>query len=503
MDSSDIALRLPAEILLISDQDYAFEKAKSFAGSIARFLPAYSWLYGSHAYDAIKDSFFEKNWPQDWVFLARERYNLDALIKISRGGFEDEWPDSLKNFVKTCGNLSLPRELHEDDYGSLFRDLQKDYDDSDTTKAGMTRKKLHEVERLSRVVLSVAKSSNASTIVDVGAGQGYLTHRLAKEYPVVALDFDEIQTVGSKYRGEMLKKRAFKKEHSKTEPTPEEDGKGITYVTEAFNYDRLMKLLETPPAELTKKEKQDGSGYTLVGLHACGDLSASTMLTAFKNNNQVRSIVVVPCCYNLLTEPEALSDSSGLYGFPLSNAVKSLCTENKITFGHRGRNLACQTFEKFSEQQMKSSVEGHYRRSLMDAILTDSGIKPQKESNEEGEQRFKIGKLPKEAYTDTVLYAVHAVAKLGLSDVISREQLEAFIHSPKYANAEKEVTTVFFVRSLLGRVIESLLTLDRFLFLHEIRKEMLTENINIRMLSLFDFRESPRNTVLIAEKTIK
>ncbi|KAI8851233.1 hypothetical protein BC829DRAFT_387640 [Chytridium lagenaria] len=102
---------------------------------------------------------------------------------------------------------------------------------------------------------------------------------------------------------------------------------------------------------------------------------------------------------------------------------------------------------------------------------------------------------------------MHAMAKLGLGDRITREEMEDIISSPRYAKTEKEVTTMIFVRSVLGRVIESFMLLDRYLYLHEVSERMEREgqgeHVRIRMLNLFDFRESPRNAVVIAEKVGK
>ncbi|KAI8851234.1 hypothetical protein BC829DRAFT_129405 [Chytridium lagenaria] len=180
----------------------------------------------------------------------------------------------------------------------------------------------------------------------------------------------------------------------------------ITYITETLDYNRLVELLQKTPGELLKRGPMEGRGYLLVGLHACGDLSASTMLKTFSELNLVRGLVVVPCCYNLLTEPKSIEDRGENYGFPLSSTVRALCNHHSLIFGHRGRNLACQTFDKFTDPQMRSSVQGHFRRALIDSILTDLGVKPQdlqkdqarRETDTEETERFRIGKLPKEAY---------------------------------------------------------------------------------------------------------
>ncbi|KAJ3116056.1 hypothetical protein HDU96_010522 [Phlyctochytrium bullatum] len=436
-----ISLRLPDEVLLLSDPAGGKQKASELAASIASFITSYTWLFNSHAYDYIRESFFDQHWPPEWRFLSQDGTSYEDLISISRGTIKDEWPESLKDYIRGCLKHSLSRDLEED---------------LDEVMQGVTSTITSEPE------------DGYDKGRDEQKETGYLSHRLAQEYPVVALDFNEIQTDGSKYRGEMLQKRA--KAKGSEEPTTVDQN--IIHITETLDRSRLTALLRDPPPEVSAKLNGDYPSYLLVGLHACGDLSSATMIQSFFDVDSVRGLVVS-------------------YQAP-TVAMKAM-------------------------DLLRSSVQGHYRRSLLDSILSDLGARPQnlskgnrdhpnrqKDADEDGDDtRFRIGKLPKEAYTgDDLTYAMHALRKLGFEGLITEDKMKELLESPRYANAEKEVSAVFFVRSLLARVIESFLLLDRYIFILEQREKLqqMGQDVSVQMLNLFDFKESPRNFVIVAEK---
>ncbi|KAJ3191478.1 hypothetical protein HK101_007678 [Irineochytrium annulatum] len=553
---------------------------ESYAAAVVEFLPRFQWLWSLHAYDVLRDDFFTTTFPEDWRFLAGDLsvdadrdngYDLDALIGLARGVVKESWPESLKEYVRMCGRMTLPRDFDGGEWeGLLTEEMGRGIDISDTTNAAMSKKKLHEVERLTRLVLEVARRSGADAIVDVGAGQGYLTHRLAEALPVIALDFNEIQTVGSKERGEMLERNKERKVKAKgkgkgkrkgkapaaaQDATQEADGEviadvdaapaddagtgatstaatsNITYFTDFINTDKLSTLLDrlaSLPQSHTSTTNTTASSpqrrLLLVGLHACGDLSSTTMLHAYAHTPSVVGLVVVPCCYNLLTEPCACpgpapspSTSSNecaapasAPGFPLSSHVSRLCTSHNVTLGHRGRNLACQTLTRFSTPQLLDALQGHHRRSLLDAILpalnlTPTTAKTVKVQAPDGSTytRFKVGRLSKKAYEGGIVeYMMEALPRLGCEGV-KEEDVRAVAESARFRGAERKVAVVFFVRSLLAGVVEGLLLVDRLIYLHERETEGdwgPKGGMESRLLNLFDFQESPRNMVLVSEK---
>lgn len=74
----------------------------------------------------------------------------------------------------------------------------------------------------------------------------------------------------------------------------------------------------------------------LAGLHACGDLSVM-MLKAFVESVEVKAVVSIGCCYNLLSE-DRFGNSGAHLGFPMSCGVKGV----SLSLGKCYRDLACQ-----------------------------------------------------------------------------------------------------------------------------------------------------------------
>ncbi|KAJ1430714.1 S-adenosyl-L-methionine-dependent methyltransferase [Sesbania bispinosa] len=221
---------------------------------------------------------------------------------------------------------------------------------------GMNVKKRHEVEVLSAVVSTVANSVKAHAIVDVGAGQGYLAQVLAFQYqhPVIAID-------ACSHHGNVTDARAERiKKHYVSQMV--KSGSGMrslnvpkTITCRVLSIDTLKTLIETSlPGDDVEQSRLNGESQedqgklhcpghantkpstVLAGLHACGDLSV-TMLKTFLDCKDVKAIVSIGCCYNLLSE-ESIRDGESQCGFPMSHAVRS----TGLSLGKSARDLACQ-----------------------------------------------------------------------------------------------------------------------------------------------------------------
>ncbi|KAJ3026760.1 UNVERIFIED_CONTAM: hypothetical protein HDU68_005106 [Siphonaria sp. JEL0065] len=328
----------------------------------------------------------------------------------------------------------------------------------------MSRKKLYEVERFSNVILDYIATSafkDSTTIIDIGAGQGYLTHRLTTGHPCVAVDFDQIQTVGSKSRGNDIKRGKFKDSRADMKAkTKRTERNGILYKTAHINHETLTNLVHELEGDEDQCPLKD---FMLVGLHACGDLSATAMLNTFQECVSVKMMAVVPCCFNLLSERDVFDHGE--------------CSqfESETTEPERGPS----TFD--------NTQEGEPVAELCNPAI------------ERKYHKFRLNNLSQEALKGPfVPYAMESLKCLGLEGKLSLDQVAAFAVSEKYQNAEKESFVIHCVRSLLSRVVESFLLIDRFLALSEMNDE--TESFEFDMLNLFDLEESPRNMVFLARR---
>ncbi|KAI9331672.1 methyltransferase domain-containing protein [Zopfochytrium polystomum] len=460
----------------------AFSNVESLVDHAVRFLAPYEWLFSAHAYDVLTQDVFRNHWPEEWRPIAEPTsFNLDNLVALVQGGpIPKHWPDSLQQFISTARSLTLPRNVDSSDFG-LETPFPQDTEDEESEAlrlAEMNRKKFHEVRRFADIVLAQARASGITKIVDVGAGQGYLTHRLAAHYPCVALDHSETQAAGSKARNDRLGRRR---------PAADDARPNIAYKVLEVNESALLDVINDIAAEGDGSDK-----LMLVGLHACGDLSASVMLKSFVSSGYVQSLAVVPCCYNLLTE--ANGDESA--GFPLSSLVRRLVREQNLRFGHTGRNLGCQTYAGFERAEVVPVLSGLVKRCVLDSILTDAGVESSEGGAPAARRKFRLGRLDPQAYSGTILdYLTAATKRMKLEDRLGAEALSTMLGAGKYRNCERELLSVFAVRNILSQVIETLLLADRYLFLQAEGSVS-----SCALLNLFDATKSPRNMVLMGTK---
>ena len=231
----------------------------------------------------------------------------------------------------------MPRDFQPTEYEFEF-EKHNEQQTMSCREAEMSFKKLHEVALFSQVVVSIAyvlyhlqaftffktlfwnrKDAGITKIIDIGAGQGYLTHRLAEHFPCTALDNSEVQAAGSKARGARLDKKKKGRLESKTkQPAPEQVVEPVVKEIDTASSNHAneisYKVIQVDANSLTSVVREESSAgfdrIMLVGLHACGDLSAVTILTTFIQEESVKAVAVVPCCYNLLTEDNHRSETA-------------------------------------------------------------------------------------------------------------------------------------------------------------------------------------------------
>ncbi|XP_059662294.1 uncharacterized protein LOC132308276 isoform X2 [Cornus florida] len=329
--------------------------------AIIDFLRPYIFFLQAHVVNFFKDRLWEAV-DTEWIDCLRNE-PVENLLKIPSGVVQDYWPASLKEFVLKLSSLALPREQ---------ADLQRVLPElcmtsiNNVLAQGMNWKKKHEVEALAAVIDSIARSVGAHTIVDVGAGQGYLAQVLSFEYqlPVIAIDASSHHGRITSTRAERIRKHyAAKMRKSGSEDTNLNMPKTITCrVLSTATLKSLSKsLLEKDDVEQPTMIIQEIAGLpqdrlcerkfsccadgdsplVLAGLHACGDLSV-TMLRTFLECKEVQAVVSIGCCYNMLSE-EGVEHCDSHCGFPMSKGVKS----SGLSLGRNSRDLACQSAERW------------------------------------------------------------------------------------------------------------------------------------------------------------
>uniref|UniRef100_A0A2N9IXS6 Methyltransferase domain-containing protein n=1 Tax=Fagus sylvatica TaxID=28930 RepID=A0A2N9IXS6_FAGSY len=135
-----------------------------------------------------------------------------------------------------------------------------------------------------------------------------------------------------------------------------------------------LRLFEEDNAKLEGEKLKSScsanhdTSLVLAGLHACGDLSV-TMLKTFLECKEVKAIVSIGCCYNLLSE-EGIDNPETQCGFPMSAGVKSA----GFSLGKTSRDLACQSAERWRGMEKDAGLhnfELHSFRAAFQMFIMD------------------------------------------------------------------------------------------------------------------------------------
>lgn len=250
---------------------------------------------------------------------------LDYLLTEQR---DLQAPPSFKSIAQAVQDLSLPRSASENI--PQFRLIEHQM-------FGLTPKKQHEVERMCAFVNAMAEHPNDSQdrrqvqhLVDVGAGQGYLTRNLADmplSYDLLALDSSEDQVEGAKKRQQELErwqKKVFGRRKARatkgtsgesrtTEPGSQSEGESlkagsVTQATVFVDKDALPTAID----QWIKNQAPSSSEVPviIIGLHACGSLTPAVLrsfISLYHTQKEEQlaprawrcaGIALVGCCYN-------------------------------------------------------------------------------------------------------------------------------------------------------------------------------------------------------------
>lgn len=354
--------------------------------------------------------------------------------------------DNMKNLtLYNCTNICLSTE-------QLFEKFQEMGCTDMCTfklKAFMTTKKAHEVEVLSTVAAALKHIGKTTHVVDIGDGKGYLSSMLAlyHEIPVLGIDSSEINTYGAEERA----KKMQKKWHSITNScTNHVISKKDIKIYNSLLYKQVTQFVK---ADLNVKQLISDTFLTntmrlsLTGLHTCGDLS-STSIKIFNSNEYVKTLCNVGCCYHLLTEQfddQNVTDT----GFPLSNFLIS----RKFTLGRNSRMLAAQSLDRIIMKKETFNKIILYR-AIVEVLLKKYNYSSTK----------TVGKIKKPC-NNFLEYVNIALKKLNVEITITEEEINELYSVYQYKEDELNLFNLF--RCLVAPVIESLILLDRLLFLLE------------------------------------
>jgi hypothetical protein len=263
-----------------------------------------------------------------------------------------------------------------------------------------------------------------------------------------------------------------------------------------------------------------------ISIHSCGNLSHHGIRSLILNPS-VHAIAIVGCCYNLLTErlgpptfklPNLLPNLRAInaprltraanahdpHGFPMS---ARLAANEGVRLNITARMMAVQAPQNWTEKESNAFFTRHYYRALLQKIFLDRGVVMRQGEAQDGKRTDPviIGSLRKGCYTSFKTYVRGALEKLSadpergpavLSKMgdISDEEIERY--AATYEGQRRELSITWSLMAFSAGVVESLIVVDRWLFLQE-HGDMVSE---CWVEPVFDYGLSPRNLVVVGIK---
>lgn len=412
-------------------------------------------------------------------------------------------------------------------------------------------KKQHEIRKLGALVKQICDETGCRQVVDVGSGQGHLTRFLSYGLglSVTAIEADQhLVSMATVFDRQLL--WALDKEKQKKSvsfPLPDSSPCHVSdWVDPNATWEDFLKQLkmsplsvnQSPPTFGPRKKKLKGSkletkaqetravsperlykpegsppangcqqgqevfeetagddqasfpDFVLTGLHACGDLS-STLLRHFVHCPHVRGITSVACCYMKITTresptppglvqcPGSLPHPPSQFGYPMSARVKGLPGHR---LSYKAREGSCHAIEDYVRRLREGSelLRTHCYRAMLESFIRD--VRP--DLRRAGIQTIKKAHLL--TFTE---YARLGLPRVGLPPDLPLDpaRVEAMLKH------QSRVVVFFSLALLLAPVVETLVLLDRIIFLQE-------NGVDSQLVPLFNPNFSPRNFVLVALK---
>ncbi|XP_076297897.1 methyltransferase-like protein 25B [Lasioglossum baleicum] len=464
-------------------------------------LDVYGWLLNSYVVDFFQEGLWNKL-PESWRLVLQDTSPQEFGKWLSRDiSCTRVWPLSLLALRQVTNNLQINRN-HEDPESVTSCKLDNTRKDIDAKKFGedkvdisnessfldsklnklfskhIKKKKKYEIQEIARVCANCAYASNCKCIVDIGAGMGHLARILAFRHGLCVTCIEQdcmLLQRARKWDQELLMSiRKHLPNFCERSPQHYPAKLELSNLVESELISHLQDLFENG-FNLPKTDTTFG----LVGLHPCGDL-APLLLRFYTSRNEAKFICIVGCCYMKLT---LKSDIGGLKGYPLSQYLMS---HKSHELSYTSLEVACHAIEKYCDKLKTGDYQDlivHTYRASLETIL----IKKSEKLRHSQLRNVKVTKgMTFQQYCTVATSHFEAYLQPEDCDINNSE-------IASHLNRWQEVLIFGSLRMMLAPLVETVVLLDRSLFLSE-------KNLSPTLKPIFDARLSPRNLVLISRK---
>ncbi|XP_050344288.1 probable methyltransferase-like protein 25 isoform X2 [Nymphalis io] len=383
-----------------------------------------------------------------------------------------------------CVNLSNDYCISRTQLQEKIKSWGGDFKPEVRIKQFMTSKKSYEVQTMSHLVASLFNASGSTHCVEAGGGRGHLPVALSLAYhlPSLTVDCDERTISNAENRVKIIQKQWHAIAKKIRDGSEESISESINSNLHRFASTFITK--DTDLAAIVREKFPEHSSYDikllLTGLHTCGNLGPSS-LRILSSRSHVSAALTVPCCYHLLLErtDHHLLDvfqrdhghvATG-HGFPMAEHLRG------YNLGRNARMLAAQSIDRVVHYRQLPDKSLLYRAMLQVIIRTHLPDLPLSEGKLKG-----LG--PKCKDFKEYFKTADGLLKLGLYDTLPDTYLSDLVENMHCQ--WKKIVLFYLVRLCLAQVIESVILLDRLLYLYENGFE------KVYLVKLFDPVLSPR-----------
>ncbi|EYB87072.1 hypothetical protein Y032_0268g772 [Ancylostoma ceylanicum] len=338
-------------------------------------------------------------------------------------------------------------------------------------------KKQYEIDRIVTTVELLRRrnpGTSFNTVIDIGAGMGHLARILSACVP-------ECNVIAVEQNEELIERSVLLNDR-------------LQRIKNGFRLpEHYCESVQSGFSGSVLRSLNEGQRALLIGLHPCGDLSAS-ILRIFTRSPKVTTMILFGCCYHKLStveeEASCSQADSGELGFPLSAKYRW----KRLSYA--ARDLACHGVETFAEQLL-TKPHSAYRMQCYRAVL--ESLITQSHDEEICKQRSSIvvhSVVGRDGITFEE-YMRPALAKYPEIVEALEEQLKHDEESRRIiASVDSEwrrFLVVHCLRLILAPIVEQIIIKDRVQYLEECGH-------SVAVVPLFDPKISPRNFAIIAMK---
>uniref|UniRef100_A0A2I3RRF6 Methyltransferase like 25B n=1 Tax=Pan troglodytes TaxID=9598 RepID=A0A2I3RRF6_PANTR len=457
----------------ISARGLSHEGRKQLAVNLTRVLALYRSILDAYIIEFFTDNLWD-TLPCSWqeALDGLKPPQLATMLYGLEGPCAGElkalmWPLTLLALKSTACALAFTRTPGFQTPSEFLENPSQSSRLTAPFRKHVRPKKQHEIRRLGELVKKLSDFTGCTQVVDVGSGQGHLSRFMALGLGLMVKSIEGDQRLverAQRLDQELL--QALEKEEKRNPQVVQTSPRHsphhvVRWVDPTALCEELLLPLENPC--------QGRARLLLTGLHACGDLSVA-LLRHFSCCPEVVALASVGCCYMKLSDPG---------GYPLSQWVAGL---PGYELPYRLREGACHALEEYAERLQKAGpgLRTHCYRAALETVIR----RARPELRRPGVQGIpRVHELKIEEYVQQGLQRVGLDPQLPLNLAALQAHLAQ----------ENRVVAFFSLALLLAPLVETLILLDRLLYLQE-------QGFHAELLPIFSPQLSPRNLVLVATK---